>query len=251
MNVLGLVLGMAAATGDARVIVTAGLAATMAESIAMAGVAFTATGAEGAWARQRGAHLLERMRRALDDARAAAARCPRVATAGPRTGSPASSGCSTTSAQPGAATSPRCSPSWRRCARRAPRPRRSPWASRRSRDRPSRWCRSWSCPSRRRCRSPSSLPRIVAGGRRPPAGAGRRVERSACRAGDGRDRARVRPRGYLIGLALRVPLDGLMPRPPRPSGRAGGLAADVVSATPAAMSRHAAGPRGRAPAAVR
>jgi len=62
VNVLGLVLGMAAATGDTRVIVTAGTAAMMAESIAMAGVAFTATGAEGAWARQRGAHLLERMR---------------------------------------------------------------------------------------------------------------------------------------------------------------------------------------------
>jgi vacuolar iron transporter family protein len=62
VNVLGLVLGMAAATGDTRVIVTAGAAAMMAESIAMAGVAFTATGAEGAWARQRGAHLLERMR---------------------------------------------------------------------------------------------------------------------------------------------------------------------------------------------
>jgi VIT1/CCC1 family predicted Fe2+/Mn2+ transporter len=71
VNVLGLVLGMAAATGDSRVIVTAGAAAMMAESIAMAGVAFTATGAEGAWARQRGAHLLDRMRhRSLAQARA-------------------------------------------------------------------------------------------------------------------------------------------------------------------------------------
>jgi len=71
VNVLGLVLGMAAATGDTRVIVTAGTAAMMAESIAMAGVAFTATGAEGAWARQRGAHLLDRMRsRSLAEARA-------------------------------------------------------------------------------------------------------------------------------------------------------------------------------------
>jgi VIT1/CCC1 family predicted Fe2+/Mn2+ transporter len=46
VNVLGLVLGMAAATGDARVVVTAGLAALLAESIAMAGVAFTSSGAE-------------------------------------------------------------------------------------------------------------------------------------------------------------------------------------------------------------
>lgn len=71
VNVLGLVLGMAAATGDTRVIVTAGLAAMMAESIAMAGVAFTATGAEGVWARQQSAHLLDRMHdRSLADARA-------------------------------------------------------------------------------------------------------------------------------------------------------------------------------------
>jgi VIT1/CCC1 family predicted Fe2+/Mn2+ transporter len=62
---------MAAATGDTRVIVTAGLAAMMAESIAMAGVAFTATGAEGVWARQRSAHLLDRMRaRSLTEAKA-------------------------------------------------------------------------------------------------------------------------------------------------------------------------------------
>lgn len=57
VNVLGLVLGMAAATGDSRVIITAGLAAMMAESIAMAGVAFTATGAEGAWTRQESTRL--------------------------------------------------------------------------------------------------------------------------------------------------------------------------------------------------
>ena len=48
VNVLGLVLGMAVATGDARLVTTAGLAALLAESIAMAGVAFTATGAERA-----------------------------------------------------------------------------------------------------------------------------------------------------------------------------------------------------------
>lgn len=46
VNVLGLVLGMAAATSDARLVITAGLAAMFAEGIAMAGVAFTASGAE-------------------------------------------------------------------------------------------------------------------------------------------------------------------------------------------------------------
>lgn len=46
VNVLGLVLGMAAATGDARLVITAGLAALLAESIAMAGVAYTSSGAE-------------------------------------------------------------------------------------------------------------------------------------------------------------------------------------------------------------
>ena len=46
VNVLGLVLGMAAATSDTRLVITAGLAAMFAEGIAMAGVAFTASGAE-------------------------------------------------------------------------------------------------------------------------------------------------------------------------------------------------------------
>jgi VIT1/CCC1 family predicted Fe2+/Mn2+ transporter len=46
VNVLGLVLGMAAATSNAHVVVAAGLAALLAESIAMAGVAFTSTAAE-------------------------------------------------------------------------------------------------------------------------------------------------------------------------------------------------------------
>jgi predicted membrane protein (TIGR00267 family) len=41
VNVLGLVLGVAAATQQLRVIVVAGLAATFSESIAMAGVAYT------------------------------------------------------------------------------------------------------------------------------------------------------------------------------------------------------------------
>lgn len=57
VNVLGLVLGMAAATGDARVVITAGLAALLAESIAMGGVAFTASGAE----RHLGASIRERL----------------------------------------------------------------------------------------------------------------------------------------------------------------------------------------------
>lgn len=46
VNVLGLALGMSAATGDARVVITAGLAAMLAESIAMSGVAYTSAGAE-------------------------------------------------------------------------------------------------------------------------------------------------------------------------------------------------------------
>ncbi len=46
VNVLGLVLGLAVATGDSRVIVTAALASMFAESIAMAGVAYTSRGAE-------------------------------------------------------------------------------------------------------------------------------------------------------------------------------------------------------------
>jgi vacuolar iron transporter family protein len=41
VNVLGLVLGIAAATAQTRVIMVAGLAATFSESIAMAGVAYT------------------------------------------------------------------------------------------------------------------------------------------------------------------------------------------------------------------
>ncbi len=42
VNVLGLVLGIAAATAQTRVILVAGLAGTFSESIAMAGVAYTA-----------------------------------------------------------------------------------------------------------------------------------------------------------------------------------------------------------------
>lgn len=57
VNVLGLTLGMAAATGDARVILTAGLAAMMAESIAMTGVAYTAGGAERDFLANRSARL--------------------------------------------------------------------------------------------------------------------------------------------------------------------------------------------------
>lgn len=43
VNVLGVVLGIAAATNDARVVLVAGLATTFAESISMGAVAFTTT----------------------------------------------------------------------------------------------------------------------------------------------------------------------------------------------------------------
>jgi len=48
VNVLGIVLGIAAATSDARIVLVAGLAATFAESISMAAVAYTSTLAETA-----------------------------------------------------------------------------------------------------------------------------------------------------------------------------------------------------------
>jgi VIT1/CCC1 family predicted Fe2+/Mn2+ transporter len=43
VNVLGLILGLAAATDDTRIIIIGGLAATFAESISMAAVAYTST----------------------------------------------------------------------------------------------------------------------------------------------------------------------------------------------------------------
>jgi predicted membrane protein (TIGR00267 family) len=43
VNVLGVILGVAAATGDPRVVIIAGLAATFAESVSMGAVAFTST----------------------------------------------------------------------------------------------------------------------------------------------------------------------------------------------------------------
>jgi predicted membrane protein (TIGR00267 family) len=43
VNVLGIILGIATATGDARLVIIAGLAATFAESISMAAVAYTST----------------------------------------------------------------------------------------------------------------------------------------------------------------------------------------------------------------
>src|SRR5512144_971087 len=46
VNVLGVVLGIAAATNDARIVLVAGLATTFAESISMGAVAFTTTLAE-------------------------------------------------------------------------------------------------------------------------------------------------------------------------------------------------------------
>ncbi|HEX2754885.1 MAG TPA: VIT1/CCC1 transporter family protein [Candidatus Limnocylindrales bacterium] len=80
VNVLGLVLGMAVATGSARVVITAGLAAMLAESIAMAGVAFTSTGAE----RQAGSMLRAALagRRDQNLAARTAARAERLASAG-------------------------------------------------------------------------------------------------------------------------------------------------------------------------
>ncbi len=47
VNVLGMVLGVAAATGDARVVLVAGLAAGFAGSVSMAAVAYTSTRAAG------------------------------------------------------------------------------------------------------------------------------------------------------------------------------------------------------------
>ena len=48
VNVLGIVLGIAVATSDPRIVLVAGLAATFAESISMAAVAYTSTLAETA-----------------------------------------------------------------------------------------------------------------------------------------------------------------------------------------------------------
>lgn len=46
VNVLGVILGVAAATRDARIVIAAGMAATFAESISMGAVAYTSTLAE-------------------------------------------------------------------------------------------------------------------------------------------------------------------------------------------------------------
>lgn len=46
VNVLGVILGIAAASGDARLVLAGGLAATVAESVSMGAVAYTATLAE-------------------------------------------------------------------------------------------------------------------------------------------------------------------------------------------------------------
>jgi VIT1/CCC1 family predicted Fe2+/Mn2+ transporter len=48
VNVLGIVLGVAAATQDVRIVTVAGLAATFAESVSMAAVAYTSSLAEAA-----------------------------------------------------------------------------------------------------------------------------------------------------------------------------------------------------------
>lgn len=49
VNVLGVILGVAAATGDSQIVLVAGLAATVAESISMGAVAYTSTLAEAAF----------------------------------------------------------------------------------------------------------------------------------------------------------------------------------------------------------
>src|SRR5256885_16616026 len=49
VNVLGVVLGVAAATAQLRIIMAAALAATFSEAIAMAGVAYTPSPAEGGY----------------------------------------------------------------------------------------------------------------------------------------------------------------------------------------------------------
>jgi VIT1/CCC1 family predicted Fe2+/Mn2+ transporter len=49
VNVLGVILGVAAATSDAQIVLVAGLAATFAESISMGAVAYTSTQAEAAF----------------------------------------------------------------------------------------------------------------------------------------------------------------------------------------------------------
>jgi VIT1/CCC1 family predicted Fe2+/Mn2+ transporter len=46
VNVLGIILGIAAATGDVRIVIVAGLAATFAESVSMSAVAYTSSLAE-------------------------------------------------------------------------------------------------------------------------------------------------------------------------------------------------------------
>lgn len=48
VNVLGVILGVAAATSDPRIVLAAGLAATFAESVSMGAVAFTSTKADHA-----------------------------------------------------------------------------------------------------------------------------------------------------------------------------------------------------------
>ena len=49
VNVLGIVLGVAAATADARIVLAAGMAATFAESVSMAAVAYTSRLADSAF----------------------------------------------------------------------------------------------------------------------------------------------------------------------------------------------------------
>ena len=64
VNVLGVLLGVAASTGETRIVVAAGLATAVAESISMAAVAYTSTMARGAFYASEHARELRHVRAA-------------------------------------------------------------------------------------------------------------------------------------------------------------------------------------------
>lgn len=63
VNVLGVILGVAAATSDARIVLAAGFAATFAESVSMAAVAYTSTQADQAMYESERAHELRQIQK--------------------------------------------------------------------------------------------------------------------------------------------------------------------------------------------
>jgi VIT1/CCC1 family predicted Fe2+/Mn2+ transporter len=73
VNVLGVILGVAAATSDARIVMVAGLAATFAESVSMGAVAYTSTLADADFYESERAreyrHIQEVPRREIDEIR--------------------------------------------------------------------------------------------------------------------------------------------------------------------------------------